>query len=94
MLVIDPIFRYEYLLSGNSLSRLNSFEIMCFIPYKIYEVIIFAYAYVIVVARGVTLWYYADFGVSFNLLRLETLCVSYDGLLCYVLGIWRRAWEL
>ena len=55
MLVVDPIFRYEYLLSGNSLSRLNSFEIMYFVLYKIEEVIFFAYAYV-VVARGVTLW--------------------------------------
>ena len=41
----------------------------------------------VVVAHDVTLWYYEDFGVSVELLRLEALCISYDGFLCYVLGI-------
>ena len=35
----------------------------------------------IVVARGVTLWYYEDLGVLFEVLRLKTMCVSCDGFL-------------
>ena len=67
---------------------------MYFVLYKIEEVtILLCMIILVIVARGVILWYYEKFGVSINLLRLEFLCISYNEFLCYVLEILRQAWN-